>query len=221
MTQRWLGLALFAEGPADHRFLDELLRRSVEHILTNRGHGVDLSQVLRLPLIASANNRGERIVAGALELQAAFHLLFIHADGGTDPLRSRVERVVPGMRAMTDSLGSGRAGVPVVPVRETEAWALADYDILAQVLSTSKTPSELELPDDPADLEALVDPKRKLHEVVRAARPGRRGRRRPSAAAFLDLLGERARISELSRLPAFACMLGDIDIALDSLGYRR
>lgn len=42
MSHRWLGLALYAEGSADHRFLDELLRRAVEQVLLSGGHAVEL-----------------------------------------------------------------------------------------------------------------------------------------------------------------------------------
>jgi hypothetical protein len=56
--------------------------------------------------------------------------------------------------------------------------------------------------------------------VVRSARPGRRGRRRPAAASFLDLIGQHARIAELKRLGAFAALVGDVDAALRTLGFR-
>jgi hypothetical protein len=57
VTQRWLGLALYAEGATDHRFLDELLRRTVEHLLVHAGHAVDLSPVQRLPVETSPDEQ--------------------------------------------------------------------------------------------------------------------------------------------------------------------
>lgn len=204
MTHRWLGLALFAEGPTDHRFLDELLRRTVEHLLVDGGHAVDLGPVQRLPVSAPDRPRAERIASGAEQVQGAFHVLFVHADGAGDPQRARVERVAPGVEAMQRRLGGeGRRGVGVVPVRETEAWALADTDCLRRLLGTRRSASDLGLPESADELESLPDPRATFASVVRSARPGRRGRRRPAPASFLDLVRQQARISQLERLTAF------------------
>ncbi len=187
MTRRWLGLALYAEGPTDHRFLDEVLRRTVEHLLLDAGHAVQLSPVQRLPLTAAAElARAERIAVGAESVQGAFHLLFVHADGEGDPQRARIERVQPGIEAMHARLGaSGRQGVAMVPVRETEAWAMADSQCLRAVLGTSRSAHEIGLPESADELEGLLDPKATFAAVVLSARGGRRGRRRPAPSSFL------------------------------------
>lgn len=222
MTPRWLGLALYAEGPSDHRFLDELLRRAVEHLLVDGGHAVDLSPVQRLPVRTNERTRADRIAAGSAQLQGAFHLLFVHADGGGDPQRARDERVQPGIEAMHASVGhEGRRAVAVVPVRETEAWALADLDCLRRLLGTRRSALELGVPESANELESLPDPKTTFAEIVRIARPGRRGRRRPAPASFLDLIGQQTRIAQLERLSAFRALLGDLDTALRALGFRR
>jgi hypothetical protein len=222
VTHRWLGLALYAEGPSDHRFLDELLRRTVEHLLIDAGHAVDLSPVQRLPVTTGESERATRIAAGAEGLQGAFHLLFIHADGAGDPERARCERVQPGIDAMHDRLGSaGRCGVAVVPVRETEAWALADSACLRRLLGTTRSANELGLPESADALEALADPKATFAAVVQAARPRRRGRRRTAPGSFLDLAGQQASVSELGRLKAFSTLLRELEAALQGLGFRE
>jgi hypothetical protein len=221
VTQRWLGLALYAEGLTDHRFLDELLRRTVEHLLLDGGHAVDLSPVQRLSVPDSEQTRADRIAGGSERLQGAFHVLFVHSDGEGDPQRARAERVRPGVDAMHKRLGTaGRCGVAVVPVRETEAWALADHDCLRRVLGTQRSAQELGVPEGAAGIESLADPKATFAAAVRQARQGRRGRRRPAPASFLDLIGQQARISELRRLSAFATLLRDLDAALRTLGFR-
>lgn len=75
MTRRWLGLALYAEGPSDHRFLDELLRRAVEHLLADAGHAVELSAVQRLP-----RSCGRLVAVG-------------EGDGGRAPRRTSISSV--------------------------------------------------------------------------------------------------------------------------------
>jgi hypothetical protein len=222
VTRRWLGLALYAEGPSDHRFLDELLRRTVEHLLLDAGHAVELSAVQRLPAVApSSSVRAERIAAGAARIQGAFHVLFVHADGAGDPVRAKRERVQPGIEAMHELLGpKGRCAVAVVPVRETEAWALADSACVRRVLGTTRSAEEIGLPETADAIEGLADPKATFAAVARAARGGRRGRRKPAPASFLDLIGQQANVSELTRLGAFDEMLRELDRALLELGFR-
>lgn len=211
---------MYAEGPTDHRFLDELLRRTVEHLLVDGGHAVDLGPVQRLP-VTRDERRAERIAVGSEWMQGAFHLLFIHADGAADPQRARSERVQPGIDAMHERLGSdGRCGVAVVPVRETETWALADSECLLRILGTQRTARELGLPESAHELERLADPKATFKDIVQRARPGRRGRRRPSPASFLDLIGQEARISRLESLEAFRTFKDELDAALRLLGFR-
>ncbi len=115
--------------------------------------------------------------------------------------------------------GSGRCGVGVVPVRETEAWAMADTESLREVLGTTLSGEQLGLPRTGPEIEALLDPKATFASVVRAARPGRHSRRRPAPVSFLDLLGQQTRISELKRLGAFCTFQGELRAALHGLGF--
>ena len=220
MTAAWLGLALYAEGPTDHRFLDRLLPRAVSHLLTGARYMVEVSEVQRLPVDRSPPARAERIATGAQRLQSAFHILFVHADGGADPAAARSNNVAPGLQRVREHLGdAGRRGVAVVPVRELETWVLADGASLASVLGTTRTATELGVPTTAGELEGLLDPKAVFAAAVRAARPGRRHRRRPDPTSFLEPLGAQARIAELRRLPAFAALLKDLQVALGELGF--
>ncbi|MHB1468633.1 MAG: hypothetical protein ACYCX7_05700 [Solirubrobacteraceae bacterium] len=181
---------------------------------------MELGAVQRLPVGSSGAARAERIAKGAELIQGEFHILFVHADGGSDPARIRRDNVMPGLELVRQRLGQdGRRGIAVVPVRETEAWALADADAVRATLGTARSARELGLPVSPAELERLLDPKATFAAVLKRARPGRRGRRRPSPIPFLDLLGERTSIVAVSRLAAFRLLLEDLQQALEDLGY--
>jgi len=218
----YLGLALYAEGETDHRFLDVLIRRSVEELLSRRGLSVTIGEMQRLTVPRGVSRRDERIVGGARGIQGAFHLLFIHADGGGDREGAIADRVEPGRQAVEDELGtSSRRALGVVPVRETEAWALADGEAIRAVLSTSKSDAELGLPARRAEVETLDDPKATLEHAVRLARGGRSRRRRRPAATFLDRLAETISPVCLRELPAYSTFEDDLSRALGDLGYQR
>jgi len=217
LSLRYVGLALFAEGATDHRFLDVLIRRVVAGLCVRHRTPTELSDVQRLEPPRGVD-RAERIAQGAQAVQGAFHILFVHTDAGGDRQRACDERVEPGRRLLHERLGaSQREVVGVVPVRELEAWALADPDALRRVLSSTKADDELGLPPRPRLLEHVPDPKALLADVVAQARSGRRGRRRRSASVFLDRLAEEVELDRLRELPSFAGFEAKTERALRNL----
>lgn len=216
----WLGLALFAEGPTDHRFLAPLLARATQDLCVRRARSlVEVAPVrsLHSPRGARDQPRAERIRAAAERDRGAFHILFVHADGAGDPAGARLHQVEPARRLVRDALGATHETVPVVPVREMEAWALADGAALRAAFGTTLDDEQLGIPGRAAAVEQVSDPKKALDEVFARARGDRRTGHR-GAAAFLDILGQTVRIETLRRVPAFATFESDLARALVALG---
>ena len=222
---RYLGLALFAEGSTDHKFLRPLLRRVTEDICASRAsEQVEVSDVLELhsPPEVLQEGRANRIAAAAREAAGAWNLLFIHTDGAGDPFLARHQRTRPASQLIRAELGSsGGSVVGVVPVRETEAWVMADGEALRQAFGTSLDDGALSIPSHPRLVEHILDPKAALEDAWLAARGGRSGRRRTKAAAFLQGVGERVRLARLRDVPAFQVFEADLVAALNSLGIVR
>lgn len=215
-----VGLALYAEWPTDHRFLEGITRRTVLDVFVCRGVVAEVPEVQRLTIDHGIDGRADRIRAGAKAEQGGFHVLFIHADADGDADRARRERVEPGRLAVLSELGpTGRAVVAVVPVKMTEAWALADLEALRTVLSTTRSREGLGLPPSPAHLEAESQPKLLLDRVVKAAHARPRRRRVEGGATYLDRLAEEVRLETLRKLRAFRGFEADVVTALAGLGY--
>ena len=215
---RYLGLALVAEGPTDHDFLGPLLERAVLQVCRVRGAtGVEVGRMLRLRVDPGEAPRLEdRILAAATD---AYPILFIHTDGAGDPDRARRERVEPAARRIAGELSDrSRETVAVVPVREMEAWALADGDALRGAFGTGLSDAELGLPDRTREVEKILDPKQALQEVCGRVL-GPRSRRK--AREYLSVLGERVDLSRLSRLTAWRRLLEDLTAALSALNVVR
>src|SRR5437660_8192480 len=102
---RYLGLALFAEGVSDHRFLSPILRRTCEEICLQQAvEPVEIGGVheLHSPPDFKEHNRASRIHEAARRAADAFHILFVHADGQGDPSAAREERIEPAARRMAE-----------------------------------------------------------------------------------------------------------------------
>lgn len=200
---RYLALALFAEGPSDLGFLQRVLLRAVHETasqLVREAFEVQETFV-RNERYQKGDPRAKRIrdAYAALIASGAITILFIHADGGGDAVAARKERIDPAKELLAQTVAPDLPYgiVGVVPVRETEAWALADKDVLVSELGVNR--SELALLS--TNVEQIPDPKAALAELIEA-RARRRSRRR-QGQALPAALGERVRLERLRSVPAF------------------
>jgi hypothetical protein len=115
-----------------------------------------------------------------------------------------------------------RNGVPVVPVRMSEAWLLIDEAALRSAAGNPR--GTIPLPAFPSlgAIERIADPKALLHDLLRTA-SGLRGRR----LAKFDERGSAKRVAEriddyrpLRNLDAFARFERDLARALDAISER-
>lgn len=215
----YLGLALYAEGPTDYAFLQPLLHRVCDWVCRTSAIGVvEIAQVEALSAPATAKGgRGERIVASALEMEGAWNVLFIHSDGDGDWQSVIREQVEPAfLRLRQSAATSGRALVAVVPVREVEAWLLADPQALHDALGLRLEVSPFAPPARPAAVEQVSDPKAAV-TALQALNP----RRRRSSVLQRDLytmMGETVSLERLASVPAFARFLEALKGELRDIG---
>ncbi len=215
---QYLGLALYAEGPTDYHFLRPLLQRLCEDLCLHEASSpVDVSEVLGLnhPEEKGNASREQRILAAARQARGAWQILFVHADGANDPQRALHDQVAPSLSLLREMFGEEGIGVAVVPVRETEAWAIIDGDAIRATFGTALSDDHLGvLPARAAEMS--IDPKAALRKAFDAVQPpGRRRRKGPSP--YLHTLGEKVSLSRLRDLSAFKTLEKDVKTALQLL----
>jgi hypothetical protein len=218
----YLGLAVYAEGSSDYQFLRPLLQRVCEDVCINRANrSVDVTEVIPLNHEPSRNyaSRQDRIVNAAIQHRGAWRIVFVHGDGGGDSTASRAALVQPGLNLLSIQFPDCR-GVAVVPVRETEAWAIVDGDALRQVFCTNLTNSEMGIPSDARAVEANLDPKATLKAAYLATNPARQ-RRRHGVGSYLGALGESVSLDRLRLLRSFQAFECELTRSLDEIGIFR
>ncbi|HHA2765405.1 TPA: hypothetical protein ACOEQU_003802 [Stenotrophomonas maltophilia] len=210
----YLGLALYAEGSTDYYFLQPLLRRLSEDVMALRGRApAEVSDVLGVdhPESAREERRDERIRAAAAASHGSWNIFFIHADGSGDAERAKREQADPGILALQPE-----HGVAVIPVKETEAWAMADGEALRKAFGCTLSDVELGVPPQAADVQKIADPKKSLEEALGSARGG--ARRKRAISQYLGTIGETVSMERLRQVPSFAATEQELVIALQKLG---
>lgn len=201
---KYLGLALYAEGPTDYEFLCPLLLRVCEDLALRSSQPVELSEVLGLnhPPGAAEDPREERILAAAKAATGQWTVLFVHADGAGDFAAKRREQVDPVLRALLADPSSSGRGCAVLPVRETEAWALADPKAFGIVSAGSGGRLSV-VPASAKGVERVEDPKVTLREAVRERHVSSARRRRKSSGPTLADLGRTVSLARLREVPSW------------------
>ena len=192
--QRYLTTALLCEGREDERFFSALIERQVRELgMLDPGFGSGAVELQSCRTTWTA----ERVDTAVLEAAAAFDIVFLHNDynerGKSDALRTRLSDTLPQQTRL----------VAVVPIRETEAWLLADPAALPR--GGSRETSLM----SPRDVESIADPKKPL-----AAALGR-----PLDPASADYIGENISLERLARVPAYQSFLQDLTTALKELNF--
>ncbi len=221
IIMRYLGLALFAEGPTDYRFLPPVLRRATEDLCLRLGRStVEVGEVLGLytPNNHRDANLATQILEAAREANGAFNILFVHTDGAGDPAAAYEQRIKPAAQRIVVELSGQQRTVGVVPVREMEAWTLADGDALRGAFGTVLDNTGLGIPMKAREVEGLFDPKQILEQAYTKVIGSRRQVRR-KAADFFDAIGERVRLERLREVPAYQSFEEELHLALVELGY--
>lgn len=191
---RYLSVALFTEGASDEAFLRRLLDGQLSRWVADHGT-FSFDSVTSQPCRTVADHG---VLEDAVDrATASFVLVVVHND----------HREGGKARALAERIGSGRPGrlLCVIPVYETEAWALADPTPFKQLRGADTN----RVPQRPQDIEKLRDPEAELKAVLAD---------RASDDVF-DFIGERVSLERLTGVPAHDDFPTDLTTALKELHH--
>lgn len=198
---------VYAEAPTDYDFLLPLLDRLLDALAASLFPGAcQVGPTVGIDAMLSTGRRAENIAAAIDAWWDACTLFVIHSDGGGDPEGARKSCVDPGLEAARGARPERAVtGAACVPVREIEAWLLADPSVFHAILG------EAAMVSCPAAPEHEIDPKATLTRILKEG-----GARRPPERMYA-FFGERVRLDALRSLPAFRAFEAGLVVALGEL----
>ena len=161
--------------------------------------------------LPDGSRRVTKVEEATRQAWGGWTLPLVHADGGGDARTKRREQVEPVLEACLQApesrdaaARSAVAGCAIVPIREMEAWALADREALGLAMGEQEPGEDSGEPPRRARLvERIEDPKAMLDTFIqrRDGSFGRRGEDMKSIA--LEDLGSQIPLDRLRDVPSF------------------
>jgi hypothetical protein len=208
-----ISYALLADGSSDRALIPILNWIFNQYgIFALNPEWIDLSLLPQKP--ASLE---ERIISSLKFYRC--NLLFIHRDAETQSRSDRQQEIIQAFAKIAEQVETRPPMICVIPVRMMEAWLLSDERAIRQAVGNPNGRSKLELPTT-RSLEAIADPKQKLHELLRIA-SGLSGRRlrQLNTHTSVHLVAEYTQnFGALRQLSAFQALENDIQKLIEEQG---
>ena len=203
MKQLFAGF--LTEGVTDSRFLEAIVRKTLNKIAFECKGQIDI-ELFELPKQKEASFIEQILEASQIGFSDfGMMMLCVHADADSENSRDTYEnKINPAIAelAKQDEHRFCKVLVAIVPVQETEAWLLADKDLLKREIGTNKSDRELGISRQP---ENMSNPKEIIQNAIRIAREGLTKRRRQEldiSELYLPI-GQTIDLNQLERLVSF------------------
>lgn len=217
-----LFIGLTVEGTTDTQFLKEIIQNVFEETAFECSTDVEIED------IRIVNVHKTSFVETMLKAsQKAIHdygisVLCIHADSDAKTLIEVTDyKFTPLIEQLKDLSSEEycKTIVPVIPIHMTEAWMLADKELLKEKIGAkTKRDSDLGIERSP---ESYADPKQTIEDAVRIAQEGKTKRRRNELTIndLYEELGQSISLENLRQIPSFCLFEDNVKLAFVSLGY--
>lgn len=197
---------LFTEGTTDVRFLESIVKKTLDEIAFECEKDIETEL-----LIISIQKTGKTFVEQVLEASkkgvdaAGIHVLCVHTDaddGDIKPVLTAKIAPTQEILATQDNQEYCKILVAIIPVYMTEAWMLADKELIKRQLNTTKTDIELGIH---RTAESIADPKQVLKNAIRIANEDLSKKKRKDLTIndLYLLVGQSLDIEKLALLPSY------------------
>lgn len=198
------------EGKADYEFLIPVIERMLRNLLPQsavQGNRIDYVE---------GNNQTEKII-NFVKQQRGYQLLFFHHDADSSGTQAAYDAYFAPAFQHLQAAGITEPLIPVIPVRNTEAWLCADFVAFQETIGTDKSAEELGFPAVPHQVETIQDTKALLREAISRAKSPRR---RPALDEIYRPIAERIKLDILRKIPAYQMLQQHTIKTLKEEGYK-
>ncbi|GAK61470.1 hypothetical protein U27_01371 [Candidatus Vecturithrix granuli] len=218
IPQIMIGFA--TEGTTDVRFLESIIQRTFEEVAFECESSIEVLPVQSLKKITGKDFVDLVLEYAKTSFEHGIMVLCVHADADeANDSNALTYKIIPAFEAVQQMRAEVCKNLAaIVPVQMTEAWMLADIDLLRREIGTSKSAHELGIAKKP---ESYARPKEAIEEAIRLGRadiPARR-RHQLNIAELYQPLGQKIQLEKLEQLAAYQKFKEAVRQAYRKLNY--
>lgn len=208
------------EGTTDVRFLGSIISRTFEEVAFECNSSLEIHSVQHIPT-EKTNFVNEVLEAARKATEIGVMVLCVHADADNRTDTNVINnKILPSFQTVQKSHEKlCKNLVAIVPVQMTEAWMLADPELLKESIGTNKSIEDLKLQRRPQD---IADPKQVIKDAIAIAFEDQTRRKRKRNVEIGELylpIGQTIDFNKLSELSSYQNFRNAVRSAYVSLGY--
>ena len=213
-----LYLAFSGEGKTDNRFVPNIINRLISEYMFQNNITAEFSWNIIRRTGSSKNN-----ILDLCKRENGFTLVFFHRDSGNDTWEDTFNNHLSSALEIINNDRKERylrLIVPVIPVKETEAWMLYDKKLLIDKIGVNLTEQELQLDYKISNIENVSNPKERIENAIEIYKLKLPVKRRKYSVSISDLYDEIALEIELEKLnssPSFSALKMSLQEKLDKI----
>lgn len=197
---------LFTEGATDNRFLESIVKRTLEDVALDCTGDIDVGIEI-IKINKTGLNFDEQVLIAS---KFAFNkfgimILFVHTDADSSDddfvFKSKIIPSINYLNLQTNDVC--KHIVAIVPIQMTESWMIADKELLKSEIGIVNSDSELGIHFKP---ENINNPKNVIESIIRISKKDLTKRKRNKGLEISDLyqiIGQKINLSELEKLSSY------------------
>lgn len=197
---------LYTEGPTDERLLNSIVKRTLDDIAFECTVEID-TELYTIRIDKKQTPFIEQVYKASCKGVEEYGILIlcVHTDADEESDKFAMSnKIVPALDKLQKEVDedSCKIIVPLIPVYMSEAWMLADKELLKRQIGTNKSDVELGIDKKP---EEIVDPKDVIKQAILKAQADnvRRLRKQLTIADLYQLIGGEIDLEKLSKLSSY------------------
>ena len=215
-----LTIAYTTEGPTDERFLNTIIKKVFEEVAFDCDGVIEVYDpvFIKLP-------KGNSFINSVISLSEnahvfGFNVLCVHVDADSNKDDAVNEfKINPAFLAVNAQSDKSvcKNLVSIIPIHMTEAWMLADKELLKDEIGTDMSNTDLGINRQP---ESIANPKEIIINALIVAQAHLSGRRnRINIGDLYQPIGQKIKMAQLEKLESFVKFRLSVIEALKRLNY--
>ena len=220
----FLNICLYTEGTTDIRFLENIVQQTYERAAIQAYGEIDI-ELHVITIDKTGLNFTQQVLKAAQKAKQEYGdtIICVHSDADRSSIDNTLNtKFVPAQRCLLEQEkdSCSRILVNLIPVHMTEAWILADKQLLKRQIGTTLSDTELNLNKDP---ESISNPKQAIENAIRIARQNivKRRRRNLGIGELYAPLGQLINIDQLMDLKSYRQFWDNVINSLKQLNLMR